>query len=341
MKRLLFFVAVAILAVSCNSTQFHIDGTFADAPDGAYVVMVDQMTGAVDSAVVNGGKFTFDGEVDITTMKVVIDPENPQGEKYAEFIPEAGKVSVVLGDNVSVKAGPITDSYNAFVEKYNSIYSQYQSGALSEKDADESLRSLYRETYAKNKKNIVGLIIMQNMAYDCSAEELEELLADAPDFIINDKTITSVRASKNVETESAEGMMFKDFSGVSPDGKEVKLSDYVGKGNYVLVDFWASWCGPCKSEIPNIRAVYEQYKDKGVTVLGIAVWDGDNSASRATMEEFGMEWNQIFVGDDRTPTDTYGIIGIPHIILFAPDGTIYKRNLRGENIMATVSSVID
>ena len=135
--------------------------------------------------------------------------------------------------------------------------------------------------------------------------------------------------------------MFTDFEAVQPDGSVAKLSDYVGKGKYILVDFWASWCGPCKREIPNIKAAYEKYKGDKFDVLSVAVWDNDNSQSRVAIQEMEMTWNHLFMGMDKTPTERYGIFGIPHLILFAPDGTIYKRGLRGDELRDTIAELFN
>ena len=137
---------------------------------------------------------------------------------------------------------------------------------------------------------------------------------------------------------TAEGTMFLDFSAQQPDGKVKKLSDYVGRGKYCLVDFWASWCGPCKGEIPNIAEVYKKYGKKGLTVVSVAVWDKPE-ASADTAKAYGITWNQI-LGAGQTPTELYGIQGIPHIILFGPDGTILKRNLRGADIRKEVAKYL-
>ena len=126
-----------------------------------------------------------------------------------------------------------------------------------------------------------------------------------------------------------------------PLKQEVKFSDYVGKGTYVLVDFWSPWCGPCRREIPNIQQVYEQYKDKGLQVLSLAVWERKpQSHTIETAAELGMDWLHIN-NCGQIPTDIYGVEGIPHLMLIGPDGTILKRGFHGlEGIRAAVAEYL-
>lgn len=138
------------------------------------------------------------------------------------------------------------------------------------------------------------------------------------------------------------GLAFTDFTVVQdendPENSTVKFSDYVGKGKYILVDFWASWCGPCAREIPNIKAVYNKYKGKDFDVLSVAVWDKPEATKKAALQH-GIVWKQI-INAQQIPTDIYGIEGIPQIMLFGPDGTLLKKDLRGEYIEQAVKKAL-
>ena len=137
-----------------------------------------------------------------------------------------------------------------------------------------------------------------------------------------------------------EGEMFTDFAVTQPDGSVLKLSDFAGKGKYLLVDFWANWCGPCKREIPNIIATYNKYHGEKFDVLSVAVWDKPEDTAAAA-KEHGVVWNQI-VDAQRVPTDLYKIEGIPTLILIGPDGIILKRgeSLRGPEMPEIIGAYL-
>ena len=140
--------------------------------------------------------------------------------------------------------------------------------------------------------------------------------------------------------KTAEGMTFTDFTieNGNRDGSKVSLSDYVGKGRYVLVDFWASWCGPCIAEIPVLVEVYDQYKGDKFELLGVAVWDKRKDTQKS-IEMHNVTWSQIF-DTGEIATKLYGIDTIPHIILFGPDGTIVARGLRGDRLKAKIEEIM-
>ena len=137
-------------------------------------------------------------------------------------------------------------------------------------------------------------------------------------------------------TRPKEGDMFKDFA-VQYEDKTTRLSDYVGQGKYVLVDFWASWCGPCRQEIPNLIALYEKYMEKKFLMLGVATQDNPEASQKA-IDEMQIPYPQI-LNTQKIATDIYGIDALPETILFSPDGTILARGLRGEELEKKLAEI--
>lgn len=235
----------------------------------------------------------------------------------------------------------------AIIDGYNTVAGEiYADSTLTDEQKNEKIEPLYEETHKKyvdlnkvafdkNKSNRIAVMALQNIFPEITNQEVIDYAAQLADSLqMNENVVKMVEAAqKGLLTE--EGKMFTDFTIEDSDGKTVSFSDFVGKGQYVLVDFWASWCGPCKMEIPNIRKAYETYGPKGLVVLSVAVWDRPED-TKAAAAEHGVVWNQI-INAQHIPTELYGISGIPQIMLFGPDGTILKRDLRGEGIEEELS----
>ena len=134
------------------------------------------------------------------------------------------------------------------------------------------------------------------------------------------------KAKKELKSED-----FKDARLVTLKGDSVNLSDYVGKHKYVMVDFWASWCGPCMREVPNVKAAYEKYKSRGLEIVGISL-DRDPKAWEKAVNEKGMNWVQTGgMGSD--VSKSYGVQYIPYIVIFDKKGNIVAKNLHGEGLL--------
>ena len=182
-------------------------------------------------------------------------------------------------------------------------------------------------------------------------EDVSKILAKMPQEMLEKDPVATLKQGLDARNSTVEGKPFVDFTVNSCVGQtrsippqpiyaEVKLSDYVGKGKYILLDFWSPWCGPCRREMPNIKAVYDKYHGENFDVVSIAVWEREPvEVTIETAAKLEMTWNQINNGG-REPAALYGVEGIPHLILFGPDGTILKRGFHGAEIEEVVSSYL-
>jgi thiol-disulfide isomerase/thioredoxin len=166
-----------------------------------------------------------------------------------------------------------------------------------------------------------------------SIEQLDAILAQArPEFKTTDLYKSAFERLQRMKM-TAIGAAFQDIVALSPGGKEVKLSDYAGKGKYVLLDFWASWCPPCRREMPALVELYNTYKDKKFEIVGYSL-DKDAESWKKGIAELQITWPQL--SDcafwQSIPVQTYDIHGIPHTVLIDPQGIIIAKGLRGEKL---------
>ena len=221
--------------------------------------------------------------------------------------------------------------YNDFVEKYNEFNLE-----AAKKNADN-------EVAAKVLMNLRGLI---------DDAQVDEIISKMPEEMLQNGQVAYLKKGLDARKATAEGQMFTDFTvehvygydrsmDPQPLKQEVKFSDYVGNGKYVLVDFWSPWCVPCRREMPNIKSVYEQYKDKGLDVISLTVWERwPQSTTLAIAAKLEMDWT-VLTNCGNVPTDIYGVEVIPYLMLIGPDGTILKRGFRGlEGIQEAVAEYI-
>ena len=220
---------------------------------------------------------------------------------------------------------PLNDAIKGFLEKANEVETEAQLDALIDSFMKEHPNDLSGAFCLYLLNDYIGINNLPGYLDNCGDVVKEAI----------HKVIPQEKFEKAAKT--APGKMFTDFE-AEYEGQVQKLSDYVGKGKYVLVDFWASWCGPCRREIPTIIELYDKYAGENFEVLGVATWDQPDDTKKA-MEELGIKYPQI-MNAQKAGSDAYNIEGIPEIILFAPDGTIVKRGLRGESMVKAVEEAL-
>lgn len=370
MKKIFFAAAVAAFAVSCGkvsdvteiSGTVNVEGvtevrvlvenvvdTLVPVTDGTFYIEVPASVttyGRV-AAGSNGTAFISDG----TPLTVVIDEESTVTSKY----PKLSVQEKMNAYNAAEKV--LMDEYMGRQKEIfaDSLKTQEEKSAAFEAFFDEFIvryRAHHVGAVEANTDNFLAVLALNNLRGELEDAQLSELINTLLPALQENKYVKGMKEALDARIETAEGKMFKDFTaehvyGYSrskdpqPLKKEVKFSDYVGKGKYVLVDFWSPWCGPCRREMPNIKSVYEQYKGKGLEVLSLAVWE--RKPQSHTIEVAGqleMDWMHIN-NCGSVPTTIYGVEGIPHLMLIGPDGTILKRGFHGlEGIQEAVAEYI-
>lgn len=262
------------------------------------------------------------------------------GARTSKFILDGSRVNVDFTSAegpVYATGGDVNDAYSAYL-KWRADYRKRYQQASSQEESDR-LMNEYEEKMRELSVhgNALGLLAVKNLKPLIGPSEMRELVDGLSPVLKENESIVAMLETLWAQEATAPGRMFTDFEIKQPDGSVKKLSDYVGKGKYILADFWASWCVPCRYEIPNIKKVYDRFRGDGFDVVSVAVWDKPENTLKA-IEEEGMEWPQI-INCQKVPSELYGIEGIPELILFAPDGTIVERGaaLRGARLESSIS----
>ena len=338
MKKIILLAAVVFAAACTTSTVTKVSGSF---PAGSPETQVQIVAGDLDKTIdLVDGKFSIDVPTDVASIAYAV-----SDGRQVQFVADGSKIVINFEDGIATSSSPkgVHSRFMAYQEWNDKFMTDFRAKMAAEGLSDEEKEDIYdkaeeeyndylENTIKANPDNILGLMSIVNIDLE-DDEKMLSLIDGLADNIRENPRVQSLRNAIDASSKTAEGMMFTDFE---VDG--VKFSDFIGKGKYVLVDFWASWCGPCRREMPNLRAVYEKFHGDKFDMLSVAVWDKLEDTIKAAQEE-NIVWNQI-VNAQRVPTELYGITGIPHIILFGPDGTILKRNLRGDAIGEAVAEAL-
>ena len=341
--KMMLVAAVVAGCISCtdNGMKFRLEGNIEGMEQDDTLLLINALTeDTVAQVPVVGGKITpVEGSVTEAVYAVLVNRDRTAG--LQPIFLEEGTISVDGNINGMLfsnqKGTPLNNEADSLFKDIMALNDEF--AEQEDPDIDDFLQKLGSKTSAairKHKDDPLGYFLLTQFNEGIELDEMQELIGLLEPKFGENENFQAIKETYAIKAATDEGEMFTDFE-ATYEGKTTKLSDYVGKGQYVLVDFWASWCGPCRQEIPNLIAAYNKYKGKGLVVLGVATWDKPEDTLKA-IDELKIPYQQMLNAQD-AGSKAYGIEGIPQIILFGPDGTIVARDLRGDAIEEKLAEI--
>lgn len=351
----------AIVLVSCQPAKtYKVNGTVADAAYEGKNVYIQELGDkelvSVDTAVVTNGAFTFEGKADSTIVRFITLESLDASQRPLHVITvfEPGTIEMKFDSVITVSGTKLNDDYSAFRTEQNVLNNgvrdlsnkfqqAMQSGTMTD-SLNEVLTAEYEQLSEKMtaqtkdfvKTNIVnplGQFLFTTQSSMFEFADQKEILALADDkFKSQERVQRIIEVIENAE-KVAIGNKFVDFTMKDMEGNDVSLSEFAGKGNVVLVDFWASWCGPCRQEMPNVVAAYNKYKNKGFDIVAVSL-DSDKDKWLQGVKDLNMTWHQMsdLLAWETPVVKLYAFRGIPHTVLLDKDGVIVAKDLRGAKL---------
>ena len=366
MKKLLLTIVTAMMMANVSAQNgYTITGTAEGTVKGDTVFLCE-MQGwfamvPIDTAIVKKGQFQFTGSFDGCVHRYLL----------AMHKGKVACTSGILLENAPIKVQMFKDEQKNIVEggPSNALWKEYEEGAqvfdermatdwkvcldttIAEKDKIKE--RLVVNTYSDDRRNFTKRFMLQHVGTPVAdyllSQTLSEFKKEEQEQVLelfgqqkNQYFVyKGLMKERKAEAATGVGAQYTDFSMPDPNGKIISISDYVGKNKYTLVDFWASWCGPCRAEMPTVVKAYDLYHAKGFEVVGVSL-DNNKPAWVKAIDQLKMPWPQMsdIKGWGCEGAALYNVKAIPANVLIDQQGKIVAKNLRGEDLLNKMAELL-
>ena len=358
MKKIMFMAALmlAVLPTEAQQVKYSINGISKD--NGKTVSLIDRRTNqTVNTATVVDGKFSMSGNAEKDAFMAIGIMENPWA---TIFFNDGTPMTINLNDS-TLKGSPTNERLVRYDIDINSSYGNFlmkmQSMSEEERKAKEielvgglmiatmKMMEGVKKVFNEESETLIPVAFISEYQQVFGQDKLDSVLATKPVWI--NHPIVKQQMEQWAYQKAAEekklafiGQQFTDLEEADVDGNMHKLSEYVGKGKWVLVDFWASWCGPCKAEMPNVVAAYDKYHAKGFDIVGLS-FDNKKEPWVKAINELKMPWTHLsdLKGWNTAASGIYNVNAIPDNLLIDPQGKIVARGLRADALHAKLKAI--
>lgn len=364
-KKILLLVSIVTALVSC-SESFKITGEIGETANGETVFLQKQENDGyivLDSAVVKNGTFQFSGVQEIPVMAAItIDSQDPNAYRPLFFVLENGRMNALMDTISTISGTKLNDQFQNYmtdrrvfdsrIEMLSQNYmTDYVAGSLTDtvfenlkkqfETEEAQIKALTWDYVKNNSENVTGVFVFLQNSFLFTPVEQQNIIDQAGDFFKKNQMIKSLSQLLASMKNVAVGMPYLDIKMENPDGKTVSLSDYIGKGKYILIDFWAAWCAPCRRQMPELVSLYKQFKSKPFEIVGVS-FDTNEADWLSAIKEMDMTWPQMcdLKGWDSEAIMLYAIQGIPHTVLVSPDGVIIAKDLKGSDLTKKLQTLL-
>ena len=358
-KNYLLLLAAAFIMSACNQQKtFNVNVSLANGNDKTVYLQkyVDNVPTTIDSAVIAEEKAVLTAPTDNPQILYALKIKGQRGSmpffadnKDVAFVGDLNNPQAVeiIGSETQAELDAYNDQLDEINMQIRDLYAVMQQ-AFSNNDSIkvDSLNKVgtalmeqqdnYRDEYINaHPESFVTHYILDGVKQDYPLDQLKDLMAGfTTESIYRDHLNDYVAKQERLEV----GQPFIDFTLRTNNDTEVVLSEIIAQNKLTLVDFWASWCGPCRHENPVVKAAYEKYHELGFDVVGVSV-DQDEAAWLKAVEEDELPWTQVRDSENKASED-YMIYYIPSNFLFDQEGNMVAKGLRGEELEAKLAEIL-